>query len=813
MSIKFESFKGTGGGAVTGGLVYKGSYNATTSSPSLVTAKKGDFYIVSVAGALAGVTLNVGDHIVFNQDAADPVTSAMFDTIDNTDAVASVNAQTGVVVLNAANVGALAITSNLSDLNNAVTARTNLGLGTAAVKDHGTTNGDLVILDAVGLPAVDGSQLTGITATDSSKLAIANNLSDLNNAVTARTNLGLGTAAVKDHGTTNGDLVILDATGLPAVDGSQLTGVTGTDATKLAITNNLSDLNNATTARTNLGLGTAAVKNHGTTNGDLVLLDAVGLPAVDGSQLTGVTGTDATKLAIANNLSDLNNAVTARTNLGLGTAAVKNHGTTNGDLVLLDAVGLPAVDGSQLTGITATDSSKLAIANNLSDLNNAVTARTNLGLGTAAVKDHGTTNGDLVLLDAVGLPAVDGSQLTGITATDSSKLAIANNLSDLNNAVTARTNLGLGTAAVKDHGTTNGDLVLLDAVGLPAVDGSQLTGITATDSSKLAIANNLSDLNNAVTARTNLGLGTAAVKDHGTSNGNLVLLDAVGLPAVNGSQLTGITSTDATKLAIANNLSDLNNAVTARTNLGLGTAAVKNHGTTNGDLVLLDAVGLPAVNGSQLTGLTTNIVEDTSPQLGGSLDVNGQDIVSVSNGAIELAPDGTGKVTIKGNATSGSGQIVLNCEQNSHGISLKGPPHSAAASYTLTFPNTDGNADQVLKSDGSGNLDWVDQASGGGGLTYQARTTASHSPLTPAADYHYSINADSATFVVNLPALSSLTDGQQIRFKLQARGNAAYDVTINRAGSDTIDGATSQTLSVTYSSITLVVGSTEWEIV
>ena len=113
MSIKFESFKGTGGGAVTGGLVYKGSYNATTSSPSLVTAKKGDFYIVSVAGTLAGITLNVGDHIVFNQDAANPVTSAMFDTIDNTDAVASVNSQTGVVVLNAANVGALAITSTL----------------------------------------------------------------------------------------------------------------------------------------------------------------------------------------------------------------------------------------------------------------------------------------------------------------------------------------------------------------------------------------------------------------------------------------------------------------------------------------------------------------------------------------------------------------------------------------------------------------------------------------------------------------------------------------------------------------------------
>jgi hypothetical protein len=99
MAIKFESFRGTGGGAVTGGLVYKGSYDAATNTPVLTSAKKGNFYIVSVAGSLAGVTLNVGDHIVFNQDASNPITSAMFDVIDNTDAVSSVNTQTGVVVL------------------------------------------------------------------------------------------------------------------------------------------------------------------------------------------------------------------------------------------------------------------------------------------------------------------------------------------------------------------------------------------------------------------------------------------------------------------------------------------------------------------------------------------------------------------------------------------------------------------------------------------------------------------------------------------------------------------------------------------
>ena len=109
------------------------------------------------------------------------------------------------------------------------------------------------------------------------------------------------------------------------------------------------------------------------------------------------------------------------------------------------------------------------------------------------------------------------------------------------------------------------------------------------------------------------------------------------------------------------------------------------------------------------TGGLGNVVEDSTPQLGGDLDVNGQDIVSVSDGDIDLDPDGTGVVVLKGNTDKGSGQFKLNCEQNSHGITIKGPPHSAGANYTLTLPNTDGNLNQVLKTDGSGGLDWVDQ--------------------------------------------------------------------------------------------------------
>ena len=133
-------------------------------------------------------------------------------------------------------------------------------------------------------------------------------------------------------------------------------------------------------------------------------------------------------------------------------------------------------------------------------------------------------------------------------------------------------------------------------------------------------------------------------------------------------------------------------------------------------------------DGSALTGISASadVVSDTSPQLGGNLDVNGKDIVSTSNGDIDLAPNGTGAVVFKGvsgNGGNGAGRFKLNCEVNSHGITIQGPPHSAGANYTLTLPNTDGNANQVLKTNGSGVLDWVDQASSGLGSRQTNSTT------------------------------------------------------------------------------------------
>ena len=80
----------------------------------------------------------------------------------------------------------------------------------------------------------------------------------------------------------------------------------------------------------------------------------------------------------------------------------------------------------------------------------------------------------------------------------------------------------------------------------------------------------------------------------------------------------------------------------------------------------------------------TSVASDSSPQLGGDLDLVTFDIVTTSNRDIELAPNGTGKTVLKGNTNPGT--LVFNCEANTHGQTVKAQPHSAAVTNTLTLP-------------------------------------------------------------------------------------------------------------------------------
>lgn len=128
---------------------------------------------------------------------------------------------------------------------------------------------------------------------------------------------------------------------------------------------------------------------------------------------------------------------------------------------------------------------------------------------------------------------------------------------------------------------------------------------------------------------------------------------------------------------------------------------------------------------SDLSGTPTipsgNVVDDTTPQLGGDLDVNGNKIVSASNGDIVIDPDGTGAIILKsddvrleGTDTSVEVGTVKLYEADLLGdnfVALKAPL-SIASDLTFTLPAADGSDGQVLKTNGSGTLSFTDALDG-----------------------------------------------------------------------------------------------------
>jgi len=109
------------------------------------------------------------------------------------------------------------------------------------------------------------------------------------------------------------------------------------------------------------------------------------------------------------------------------------------------------------------------------------------------------------------------------------------------------------------------------------------------------------------------------------------------------------------------------------------------------------------VSGLATSGAISNVVEDTSPQLGGNLDMNGADIVTTSNANIDILPNGSGIVNLDGTEVSdglielktGTGNVAkvkFYCESsNAHAQTLQAAPHSAGSSAVLVLPTASGN--------------------------------------------------------------------------------------------------------------------------
>ncbi|MHC4945973.1 MAG: beta strand repeat-containing protein, partial [Planctomycetota bacterium] len=568
MSIKIQANPSASGSTPTGGLTYKGSYDAALQTPNLDSSLKGDFYIVSDAGSLDGVALNVGDHIVFNQDASSPITSAMFDVIDNTDAVASVNGETGVVVLNLKTINDVNATLTPSDSTflvgdgsewigeSGATARTSLGLSIGSdVQAH-----DAQLDDVAGLTPADGAFIVG----DGSNF-VTETLG------TARNSLGLGTVATLDVGNGANQVVQMTAAAkLPAVDGSLLTNLpSGGD---LLASNNLSDLDNAGTARTNLGLAIGTNVQAF----DAQLTDVAGLTPTDGNIIIGDGSNFVTE-----------SGATARTSLGLSIGS----DVQAFDAQLTDVAGLTPTDGNIIIG----DGSNFITES-------GATARTSLGLSIGS---------DVQAFDA------QLTDIAGLTPTDSNFIVGDGSNFILESGLTARTSLGCGSAATFDAGANSANqLVQLTAAAkLPAVDGSLLTNLPG--GGDLLAANNLSDLDNAGTARTNLGLAIGS----DVQAFDAQLTDVAGLTPTDSNFIVGDGSNFITE-----------SGATARTSLGLAIGS----DVQAFDAQLTDVAGLTPADGAFIVGDGSNFVTETLGTARNSLGLGTVATLDVGNGANQI---------------------------------------------------------------------------------------------------------------------------------------------------------------------------------
>ena len=233
--------------------------------------------------------------------------------------------------------------------------------------------------------------------------------------------------------------------------------------------------------------------------------------------------------------------------------------------------------------------------------------------------------------------------------------------------------------------------------------------------------------------------------------------------------------------------SELNNILGAINTSHLGTSAPgsiaqgtiwidTSAGATGWVLKLYDGAGhisLGTINSTANTVdwtdsvVTTELANDSSPQLGGDLDINGNDITSASNADVDINPHGTGNVVLKTDLVSVGGGSEIGHISSNGAYDLKLDTNSSTNSGSIVI--TDGaNGDIDITTNGTGAIKFNDLAY----IPQQALTSSSNAVAwdAQAKPNAYHLTTENTT----LSAPSNAVEGAFICIEVNFDGSHTF---------------------------------------
>jgi hypothetical protein len=458
---------------------------------------------------------------------------------------------------------------------------------------------------------------------------------------------------------------------------------------------------------------------------ELNILDGVTASTADINLIDGIT--NGTVIASKAIITDSNKDITGGRNITISgeldaaTLDISGNTDIDGDI---DVDGTSNLDNTDIDGTLVVDGSNISL-DSTSTLN---------------IDNSNTSNGITIGTATSGVPISIGHTTSEVTVNDN--LTVTGDLTVSGTTTTVNST----TVNLNDHNivldTGNSTSAVINGAGITIEGGSgddaTFTYNTTGPKFELKLGSSHEDLQIAKLIGTELDISGDADID-GTLEADAITVNGTALSSVIAGTTVNLASS-ATALAtgrtigmtgdvvwtsasfdgsgnVTGSSTIQSNAVeTAMVNANVisGQTAITSGIDSSADVLLLhddSASALKKVSIASIfssVGGLSDVVADTSPELGGDLNVNGNDIVSASNANISLLPNGSGKVLLDGNGSTGGvavtdgnidirsstgvvSKVKFYCEvNNAHAQTLQAQPHSAGSSAVLVLPVASG---------------------------------------------------------------------------------------------------------------------------